>query len=64
MQFKQTIKRIISAPSASRLGGARRAAMMLLATLLLTLTAQTARAAEWPSYITDVVLVGGTEKQA
>ena len=40
-----------------------RASVMLLMTML-TMTAQTAKAAEWPSYITDVVLVGGTEKQA
>ena len=41
-----------------------RAAMMLLTTVLFALTAQTARAAEWPAYITDVVLVGGTESEA
>ena len=41
-----------------------RAAMMLLTTVLFALTAQTAWAAEWPAYITDVVLVGGTESEA
>ena len=45
-----------------------RAAMMLLATLLLTLIAQTAWADEddhdWPEYITDIILVGGTESEA
>lgn len=39
---KETIKRFFLAPRASRLCGARRAAMTLLTTLLLTLTAQTA----------------------
>ena len=45
--------------------GARiqRAAMLLLATLLLTMTAQTAWADTWPEYITDVILVGGTESE-
>ena len=38
-----------------------RAAMTLL---LVMLTAMTAWAAEWPSYITNVVLVGGTEDEA
>lgn len=32
--------------------------------LLVMLTAMTAWAAEWPSYITNVVLVGGTESEA
>ena len=64
MQFKQTIKRFFSAPTAKGLCGVRRAAMMLLATLLLTMTAQTAWADSWPAYITDVVLVGGTESEA
>ena len=44
--------------------GIRRAAMLLLATLLLTMTAQTAWADTWPEYITDVVLAGGTESEA
>ena len=39
---KETIKRIISAPTAKGLCGARRGAMMLVATLLLTMTAQPA----------------------
>ena len=45
--------------------GARiqRTAMLLLATLLLTMTAQTAWADTWPEYITDVILVGGTESE-
>jgi hypothetical protein len=64
MQFKQTMKKFFSVPTAKGLGGARRGAMMLLATFLFTMTAQTAWAAEWPSYITDVVLVGGTESEA
>lgn len=38
----QTIKRFFSAPRALRLYGVRRGAMMLLTTLLLTMTAQTA----------------------
>ena len=42
----------------------RRTAMLLLATLLLTMTAQTAWADTWPEYITDVVLAGGTESEA
>ena len=42
----------------------RRTAMLLLATLLLTMTAQTAWADTWPEYITDVVLAGGTESDA
>ena len=37
----------------------RRAAMLLLATLLLTMTAQTAWADSYPSYITDVMVIGG-----
>ena len=44
--------------------GIQRAAMLLLATLLLTMTAQTAWADTWPEYITDVVLAGGTESEA
>ena len=46
--------------------GARiqRTAMLLLATLLLTMTAQTAWADTWPEYITDVVLAGGSESEA
>lgn len=45
--------------------GARiqRTAMLLLATLLLTMTAQTAWADTWPEYITDVILVGGPESE-
>ena len=42
----------------------RRTAMLLLATLLLTMTAQTAWADTWSEYITDVVLAGGTESEA
>ena len=42
--------------------GARRVAMLLV-TLLLTMTAQTAWADSWPEYITDVILVGGTESE-
>ncbi len=64
MQFKQTMKRFFSVPTAKGLCGARRGAMMLLAVMMFTMTAQTAWAAEWPSYITDVVLVGGTEQEA
>ena len=64
MQFKQTMKRFFSVPTAKGLCGARRGAMMLLATFLFTMTAQTAWAAEWPSYITNVVLVVGTEEEA
>ena len=45
------------------LSGARRVATMLLVTLLLTMTAQTAWADTWPEYITDVILVGGTESE-
>ena len=41
----------------------KRAARMLLMTLLLTMTAQTAWADTWPEYITDVILVGGTESE-
>ena len=39
--------------------GIQRAAMLLLATLLLTMTAQTAWADSYPSYITDVMVIGG-----
>ena len=41
--------------------GARiqRTAMLLLATLLLTMTAQTAWADDYPAYITDVMVIGG-----
>ena len=51
MQFYQTIKSYYLA---------------LVAIVILAMTAQTAWAAdpEWPSYITDVVLVGGTESEA
>ena len=49
MQFYQTIKSYYLA---------------LVAIVILAMTAQTAWAAEWPSYITDVVLVGGTEQEA
>ncbi len=64
MQFKQTMKRFFSVPTAKGLCGTKRSAMMLLAVMMFTMTAQTAWAAEWPSYITDVVLVGGTESEA
>ena len=43
---KETIKRIISSPAVWGLSGARRGALMLLATLLFTLTAQTALAGD------------------
>ena len=49
MQFYQTIKSYYLA---------------LVAIVILAMTAQTAWAAEWPEYITDVVLVGGTEQEA
>ena len=49
MQFYQTIKSYYLA---------------LVAIVILAMTAQSAWAAEWPSYITDVVLVGGTEQEA
>ena len=52
MKFNQPIMRLFSAPSAWRLRGARRGAMMLLATLLLTLTAQPAWA-DNPSWLHD-----------
>ena len=49
MNNKQTIKmRFFSAPTATGLCGARRAAVMLLATMMLTMTAQTA----WATTIT------------
>ena len=46
-----------------RRGARIRRTAMLLATLLLTMTAQTAWADTWPEYITDVILVGGTESE-
>ena len=51
------------ARTAGMLSGARRVAMLLV-TLLLTMTAQKAWADTWPEYITNVVLVGGTESEA
>ena len=40
-----------------------RAAMMLLTTVMFALTAQTAWAAEWPEYVTDIIVVGGSESE-
>lgn len=42
-----------------------RAAMMLLAVMMLTMTAQTAWAGDtpWPDYVTDIILIGGNQNE-